>query len=533
MFFRRMFMKKTIIQIQQEAANTVLKRTLGKWNLLSLGIGCIIGAGIFVMTGTAAANHAGPAIIMSFVFTGIACAFVGLCYAELASLLPISGSAYTYAYATLGEVFAWVMGWLLLLEYGVAAATVAVGWSGYINSFLLGFGVMIPPEMTAATGNLVSVSTAFRDLYIAAGYSFNADGNLLNSAGMLVKGFFNLPAFLGITGVTTLLVLGISESAKINNIIVAIKLIVVVMFVAIGAFYVDPANWQPFIPEKAAPGVYGWDGVFRAASIIFFAYVGFEAVSTAAQEAKNPQKDMPFGILGSLLVCTLLYMGVAAVLTGIVNYPELNVADPMAVAVDQIGLGWFAFFIKIGAITGLTSVMLVLLYGQTRIFYTMSHDGLLPKAFSRVHKKFKTPHINTMVVGGLVALVAGFTPITLLGDLVSLGTLVAFIIVSFTVLYLRKKEPNMPRPFRTPFMPFTPLLGIATCGYLVYSIFFGTNEEGSIVITESGFHVLSYIGPYVIVGALIYLFYGARHSTLSADQAAMLIKTEMTPPEKL
>jgi APA family basic amino acid/polyamine antiporter len=533
--FGRIFIKKTIVQIQKEAAAGELKRTLGKWNLVSLGIGCIIGAGIFVMTGTAAANHAGPAIVLSFVFTGIACAFVGLCYAELASLLPVSGSAYTYAYATLGEVFAWVMGWLLLLEYGVAAATVAVGWSGYINSFLLGFGVMIPPELTTATGNAVVVSEAFRGLYEAAGYAMNATGNLMDSGGAIVKGVFNLPAFIGIGMVTTLLVIGVSESAKINNIIVAIKLIVVIMFVAIGAFYVDPANWHPFIPEKTAPGVYGWDGVFRAASIIFFAYVGFEAVSTAAQEAKNPQKDMPFGILGSLLICTLLYMGVAAVLTGVVKYPLLNVADPMAVAVDAIGLGWFAFLIKIGAITGLTSVMLVLLYGQTRIFYTMAHDGLLPPSLSKIHPKFKTPYINTIIVGVLVAIAAGVTPISLLGDLVSLGTLLAFIIVCFTVLYLRKVEPHMPRPFRTPGMPVTPVLGILTCGYLVFSIFFGTDEAGAIVLTESGSKVLSYTGPYVVVGALIYAFYGARNSVLHKDSKRLhaTIKTELTPPETM
>jgi APA family basic amino acid/polyamine antiporter len=509
------FSKKTIAQIQSEAANHGLKRTMGKWNLVSLGIGCIIGAGIFVMTGTAAAQHAGPAIMLSFIFTGIACAFVGLCYAELAALLPISGSAYTYAYATLGEVFAWTMGWLLLLEYGVAAATVAVGWSGYINSFLLGFDVMLPPTLTAATGQAIQISEAFRDQFIALGYQISDKGQLLSASGELVKGVFNLPAFLGILMVGTLLVLGVSESVKVNNIIVGIKLLVVTMFVAIGAFYIDPANWHPFIPEKTAPGVYGWDGVFRAASIIFFAYVGFEAVSTAAQEAKNPQKDMPFGIIVSLLVCTALYIGVSAVLTGIVPYASLNVPDPMSVAVDAIGLGWFAFLIKVGAITGLSSVMLVLMYGQTRIFYAMSKDGLLPTALSAVHSKFKTPYINTIIVSVLVAVAAGVTPISLLGDLVSLGTLLAFMIVCFTVLYLRKKEPNLQRPFRTPGAPFTPLLGMLTCGYLVFTIFFGSNAAGDIVITESGHKVLDYIGPYVIVGALIYIFYGMRHSMLS------------------
>ena len=518
--FNSMFSRKTIKQIQTEANAGALKRTLGRWNLVSLGIGCIIGAGIFVMTGTAAAQHAGPAIIMSFVFTGIACAFVGLCYAELASLLPISGSAYTYAYATLGEIFAWAMGWLLLLEYGVAAATVAVGWSGYINSFLLGFNIMIPPELTVATGAKIMVTEIYRAQYVALGYQFAADGMLLNAAGEMVKGMFNLPAALGILTVGSLLVVGVSESVKVNNIIVGIKLLVVVMFIAIGAFYVNVDNWHPFIPEATAPGVYGWGGVFRAASIIFFAYVGFEAVSTAAQEAKNPQKDMPFGILVSLLICTALYMGVAAVLTGVVPYTSLNVAEPIAVAVDHIGLGWFSLLIKIGAITGLTSVMLVLMYGQTRIFYTMSKDGLLPTVLSKVHSKFQTPYINTIIVTILVAIAAGVTPISLLGDLVSLGTLLAFMMVCFTVLYLRKSEPHMPRPFRTPGMPFTPILGILTCGYLVFSIFFGRDSSGAIVLTHSGEEVLHYTGPYLAIGALIYIFYGARNSVLAKSRKA-------------
>ncbi len=400
--FKGMLSRKTVQQIQSEAQSHALKRSLGKWNLVSLGIGCIIGAGIFVMTGTAAAQHAGPAILLSFVFTGIACAFVGLCYAELASVLPISGSAYTYAYATLGEVIAWVMGWLLILEYGVAASTVAVGWSGYINSFLLNFHIMIPPELTTAVNQAVTVTDIFRDQFAAKGYHFTPDGTgtLLSASGQVVRGMFNLPAFLGIVMVGTLLVIGVSESAKVNNIIVFVKLLVVCMFIGIGAFYVHPANWHPFIPAKEAAGVYGWGGIFRAASIIFFAYVGFEAVSTAAQEARNPQKDMPFGILGSLFICTVLYIGVAAVLTGIVPYKLLNVADPMAVAVDHIGLGWFSLVIKIGAITGLSSVMLVLLYGQTRIFYIMGRDGLLPDFFCAVHPKFHTPYLNTIVVAG-------------------------------------------------------------------------------------------------------------------------------------
>lgn len=516
--FTNLLAKKSVEQIQAEAQAGTLKRTLGKWNLVSLGIGCIIGAGIFVMTGTAAANHAGPALMLSFIFTGIACAFVGLCYAELASVLPISGSAYTYAYATLGELLAWIMGWLLVLEYGVAASTVAVGWAGYINSFLLGLGVIIPPEFTAASNTPVKVTDVYHPMFVEMGYGFNADG-FLTKAGALVKGVFNLPAFVGIMAVTSLLIVGVSESAKVNNIIVFIKLAVVVLFVAIGFFYVDPANWQPFIPENTGPGEYGWDGIFRAASIIFFAYVGFEAVSTAAQEAKTPQKDMPFGILGSLLVCTALYMGVAAVMTGIVPYKELAVADPMAVAVDKIGLGWFAFLIKVGAIMGLSSVMMVLIYGQTRIAYVMSRDGLLPGVFSRVHKKFRTPHINTLIIGLIAGVAAGITPITLLGDLVSLGTLMAFIIVCFSVLYLRRKQPQLARPFKTPGMPFVPLLGIATCGYLVFSIFMGTNASGEIVLTESGGHVLSLTGPYMLLGLALYLVYGARKSKLRHGEA--------------
>lgn len=520
---KRLLQKKSVGQIQAEAQSHTLKRTLGKWNLVSLGIGCIIGAGIFVMTGQAAADHAGPALMISFIFTGIACAFVGLCYAELASVLPISGSAYTYAYATLGELLAWVMGWLLVLEYGVAASTVAVGWSGYVNSFLIGFGVFLPPEFVNAMNEPISVSEAMRAFYEGHGYTIieavtgNTKEYFLGDAttGKMVLGVFNAPAFVGIALVTALLTIGVSESAKVNNFIVFVKLAVVVLFIAIGLFYVNVDNWTPFIPENTGPGHYGWDGVFRAASIIFFAYVGFEAVSTAAQEAKDPQKDMPFGIIGSLVVCTILYIGVSAVLTGIVPYKQLGVADPMAVAVDTIGLGWFAFLIKVGAIMGLSSVMMVLLYGQTRIFFVMSHDGLLPKLFSKVHSKFHTPHINTMVVGLIVALAAGFTPIRVLGDLVSLGTLLAFMIVCFSVLYLRKKQPDLVRPFRTPFVPVVPILGILTCGYLVYSIFFGRDTAGDVVLTDSGAHVLELTGPYVLVGALIYVLYGYRNSRLN------------------
>lgn len=522
--FKQLLLRKSIEQIQSEAANSGLKRTLGKWNLVALGIGCIIGAGIFVMTGTASAEHAGPAIILSFVLAGIACAFAGLCYAELASVLPVSGSAYTYAYATLGEIFAWTMGWLLLLEYGIAASAVAVGWAGYMNSFLLGLNVFLPPEWTIATGENILINEAMRSVYESHGYQMievmEKGSRVLylgNAAGDYIVGKFNALAFGGIMLVTALLVKGISESATVNNIIVFIKMAVIIAFIAIGVFYVDMDNWVPFIPESTGPGEFGVGGIFRAASIIFFAYIGFEAVSTAAAEAKNPQKDMPFGILGSLLICTVLYMFVAFVLTGVVKYTALNVADPMAIAVDAIGLGWFSFIIKVGAIAGLSSVMLVLCYGQTRVFYTMSRDGLIPSLFCKVHPRTQTPWVNTLLVGALVGVTAASVPIKELGDMTSLGTLAAFIVVCVSVLFLHYKEPGLARPFSTPFKPWFPLLGIASCGYLALQIFMGY-EGGRMVLTESGSDMLRYVAIYMGVGAAIYFFYGRRHSKMRAVQ---------------
>jgi APA family basic amino acid/polyamine antiporter len=485
MSFSKFFVKKSVASIQAESEKGELKRTLSAANLVSLGIGCIIGAGIFVMTGQAAAQYAGPAIIISFVLAGFCCAFAGMCYAELASMLPVSGSAYSYSYASLGEIVAWVMGWLLLLEYGIAAATVAVGWSGYVVSFLGNFGIVIPAWLTTPT---LQMDTAAH--------------TLVNTGGI------NLPALVGILAMTWLLVMGVKESATVNNVIVAIKLFVVILFVAVGIFYVDPANWHPFVPAPTGvPGQYGWDGILRGAGIVFFAYVGFEAVSTAAQEAKNPKRDVPIGILGSLLVCTVLYMLVALVLTGIVHYDTLNVPDPIAKAVDAIKLPWLSFMVKIGAIAGLTSVMMVLLYGQTRIFYTMARDGLMPAAFAKVHPKFKTPYINTLVVGGLIGIVAATTPINVLGDLVSLGTLTAFSIICFTVLYLRKAEPKLARPFRVPFSPYFPLLGIGFCGYLIYGLL------------SNPVTVKFYIA-YLIVGLAVYFFYSQHHSKLRKKKKA-------------
>jgi APA family basic amino acid/polyamine antiporter len=479
MSFAKYLIKKPIAQIQAESESGDLKRTLSAANLTSLGIGCIIGAGIFVMTGQAAAQYAGPAIIISFILAGFCCAFAGLCYAELASMLPVSGSAYSYAYASLGEIVAWTMGWLLVLEYGVAASTVAVGWSGYVVSFLHNFGIIIPATLTTPTMQMDHATS------------------------MLVStGSINLPALLGILMMTGLLVIGVKESATVNNVIVFIKVTVVLMFIGIGIFHVDPANWHPFIPENTGEtGRYGWSGILRGAGIVFFAYVGFEAVSTAAQEAKNPNRDVPIGILGSLFVCTVLYMLVALVLTGIVPYSTLNVPDPIARAVDAIGYPWFSFLVKIGAIAGLSSVMMVLMYGQTRIFYTMSRDALIPKIFGVVHPRFRTPWINTISVGAIIGIVAATTPIDILGDLVSLGTLCAFAIICFSVLYLRIQEPNLPRPFKVPFSPWFPVLGILSCGYLIAGLL--TNPV-----------TVKFYLCYLVVGLVIYFAYGQFHSKL-------------------
>lgn len=482
----RMLARKSIRQVQHESETSNLKRTLGPWNLLFLGIGCIIGAGIFVRTGSAAALHAGPAVLISFLIAGFVCALAGLCYAELSSTLPVSGSAYTYSYATLGEFAAWIMGALLLLEYGLAASVVAVGWSGYVSSLLSDYGIHIPAAFTGPTGGTVRL----------------ADGTLVATV-------LNAPAILVCLALSLLLVLGVSESAKFNNAIVAIKVSVILAFIVIGGaiaianFDTLQANWQPFIPDPSGKeGEFGWSGILRAASIVFFAYIGFEAVSTAGQEAKNPGKDMPFGLLGSLFVCTVLYILVSIVLTLVVNYKDLNVPDPVAVAVDSFGpqWAWFAKLIKAGAIIGLTSVVLVLMYGQTRIFYTMSRDGLLPRIFSTVHHKYKTPWINTLLVGAMTAFAAGVFDINTLGDMTSVGTLAAFGIVCMSVIWLRTTHPALPRGFRVPFYPFLPVIGIISCFALVATV-------------ES--KVLVFFGWYSLAMVVLYFVYGMGNSRLA------------------
>jgi APA family basic amino acid/polyamine antiporter len=488
----RIFLRKTVAQVQRETQTSELKRSLGPWNLVFLGIGCIIGAGIFVRTGNAAALHAGPAVLFSYIIAGIVCAFAGLCYAELSSTLPVSGSAYTYSYTTIGEFAAWVMGALLLLEYGLAASVVAVGWSGYVVSLLADIGVHVPATLTGPAGYPKEL----------------ADGTTITTV-------FNLPAFLVCLLLSLLLVVGVSESAKVNNLIVAIKVTVLVAFILVGGFLIMQnydafaPNWQPFIPEPTGEkGEFGWSGILRAASIVFFAYIGFEAVSTAAQEAKNPKKDMPIGIIGSLMACTVIYILVSIVLTLVVNYRELNVPDPVAVAVDAFGpqWAWFAATIKVGAIIGLTSVILVLMYGQTRIFYTMARDGLLPKVFARVHPKFRTPWINTLVVGMAVAIAAGFFDINFLGDATSVGTLAAFGIVCLTVIWLRQTHPEIPRGYKVPLYPVLPALGILSCFALIFTV-----EE----------RVLRFFGWYVIAAIILYFVYGMRNSELAKGHDVM------------
>ena len=455
-----------------------LKRTLTAKHLVLLGLGAVIGAGIFVLTGQAAANHAGPAIMLSFVIAGIACALAGLCYAEFAALLPVSGSAYSYSYATLGEFVAWFIGWCLVLEYLFASSTVAVGWSGYLVSFLTStLGIPFPAELAGAP-------IAWEN------------GGFVRTANI-----FNLPAVVIVAAVSGLCYVGITQSAFVNGIVVAIKVTVIAAFLGVGIFYVDPANWTPFIPENTGPGQFGMDGVFRAATVVFFAYIGFDAVSTAAGEAKNPQRDMPIGILGSLALCTVIYIAVCAVLTGMTPFTELNTAKPVATALEPYAeLAWLKTAVEIGAIAGLSSVILVMLMAQPRIFYTMSRDGLLPGIFGKVHPKHHTPYVGTIIVGIAACLLAGLMPLSVLGELVSMGTLVAFATVCLGVLVLRRTRPELHRPFRVPAASIICPLGFLACMFRCFPSFL---EHWQLLTA------------WTVVGLLIYFFYGRRNSKLN------------------
>ena len=471
--------RKTVVALQAEAAtDTSLHRALSATHLTLLGIGGIIGTGIFVLTGTVAAQNAGPAVTLSFVLAGLASVFAAFCYSEFASLVPVSGSAYTYGYATFGEVFAWIIGWDLVLEYAVGAVTVAVGWSGYAVSFLKDFGILIPPELAAAHGTPVIL----------------ADGTT-------VSALLNLPAVMIVAIVTMMLILGVKESAAFNSVIVVVKVGVVLLFIAGAVTAINIDHWQPFIPANT--GVrehFGWTGVMAGAGIVFFAYIGFDAVSTAAQEAKNPQRDMPIAILGSLLICTLLYIAVSAIATGVVPYSELDVPDPIAMVADRAGLGWMGTLIKFGAIAGLSSVILVLLFGQTRVFWCMAKDGLLPPFVRHVHARFRTPWITTLLTGVMVAVLSAVFNVREAGSLCSIGTLLAFIIVCLGVLLLRIREPRLSRAFRTPWIWVVAPMGAASSFCLMISLPWSTWQRLLI---------------WFVIGMAVYFAYGVRNSRLA------------------
>lgn len=505
----QLFATKSIKNLQEEATGNEhgLKRALSAKNLTALGVGAIIGAGIFVLTGQAAAQYAGPGIVISFIISGLACAFAGLCYAEFASMIPVSGSAYTYAYATMGEFFAWIIGWDLILEYLFAASTVSVGWSGYVVSFLNDFGIHIPVYLTAAYGEvLVNVpQIGWKPLTEQLIASLASSGVAVETLPHITS-LLNVPAMFVIGILSMLLIVGIKESAGFNNIMVILKVSVIIIFIAIGFSFVSAENWHPFIPENTGEfGHFGWSGILRGAGVIFFAYIGFDAVSTAAQEAKNPQRDMPVGILGSLSVSTVLYILVAIVLTGIVSYTQLNVADPVAAGVNAMGdkMFWLRPIIKIAAIAGLSSVILVMLLGQPRIFYSIAKDGLLPPVFAKVHPKYKTPYISQILTAILAMILAGILPIRILGELVSIGTLLAFVIVCIGIIILRKTKPEIPRAFKTPLVPIVPIMGAVIC--LVQMIALPFDTWVRLVI-------------WMILGFIISFLYGKKRSVLHKSQ---------------
>jgi basic amino acid/polyamine antiporter, APA family len=473
---------QSIAEIKEaDASGEQLHRTLSATALTLLGVGGIIGTGIFVLTGTAAAEHAGPALALSFIVAGIGCAFAGLCYAEFAAMIPVSGSAYSYSYATLGEGIAWFIGWNLILEYLFAVATVSVGWSGYVLSFLDQLHIHLPYALSHAPFAQAALGS----------YQIVRSGAVLN-----------VPAVAVVAVIATICYIGIRQTSVFNSVIVVIKVAVVLLFILIGAAYVQPVNWHPLIPPNTGPGVYGPTGVLAASGVIFFAYIGFDAISTTARETKNPQRDMPIGILASLVICTILYVAVSIVLTGMVSYKNLNVAAPIALALDSYpALHWLGLPVKIGAIAGMTSVMLVMTLAQARIFLSMSQDGLLPRLFGRVHPTFRTPSVATVITGTAAAIIGGLFPVDILGELVSIGTLSAFVTVCLGVLVLRYKRPDLQRPFKAPWPWVTCLAGAAVCLLMMYYLGIGNWVR---------------LIAWTIIGALVYAFYGHRHSKLRA-----------------
>ncbi len=479
-----------------EVGEHSLKRSLGAMNLTALGIGAIIGAGIFVLTGQAAALHAGPAVPISMILVGIACSFAGLCYAEMASTVPVAGSAYTYSYATMGELVAWIIGWDLVLEYAAGAATVGVGWSGHLVELFKNFGIVLPANLTNSPTQWCTAAEVTSAVPGCVHSGLNLTGALLN-----------LPAVFIVALMSTILVVGIKESATVNNFIVILKLAIVMLIIFVGLGHITPANWHPFVPKNSGQwGTFGPSGVLRGAGMVFFAYIGFDAVSTAAQEAKNPQRDLPIGILASLAICTLLYVAVSAILTGMVPYTELNVAAPVAYAIEKVGApGWIQILINVGAVLGLGSVILVMLLGQSRVFYSMSRDGLLGKWAAAVHPKYRTPYLSTIFTGVAVGLATGVLPLQLLGQLVNIGTLLAFVLVCYGVLVLRKSRPDLERPFRTPWVPFVPIMGILSCLGLMATL------PGDTWIR---------LIVWLIIGFAIYFGYGRKHSVLQQQREA-------------
>ena len=501
------FKRKSLDMLMAEASDTSehgLKRALGPVNLVTLGIGAIIGAGIFVLTGSAASLYAGPAIILSYVLAGIGCVFAGLCYAEFASMIPIAGSAYTYGYATLGELVAWIIGWDLILEYAFGAATVASGWSSTLVAFLQDYGINLPPQICDVPG----AKWAMVDGRWGPVGSFSMEE--LARATQHTTTVFNLVAFLAIIAVTIILIVGIKESANFNTAIVFVKLIAVLTFIVVAGMYViqhmDVAkqNWSVFLPPSGGHfGHYGWSGVLRGAGVVFFAYIGFDAVSTAAQEAKNPQKDMPIGILGSLVVCTVLYILVSGLLTATVHYSRLNIGAPVSLAMRETGVHWGSYVVNAGALAGLSTVMLVMLLGQSRVFYSMAHDGLLWKWAGDIHPKFRTPWKSTAIVGVCVAIIGSLVPIGDLGQMVSIGTLMAFVIVCAGVWVMRVKRPEVHRPFKTPWVPFVPIMGII----ISLAMMLGLNGVTWLRLLI-----------WLAIGLAIYFLYGVKHSKVQRGE---------------